>query len=71
MSLDHILRLKCNKYIIGFIDWYSGSLEAFAVPDKTSETVAHLILEEIIPKYSTPLQIFTENVNGNEIHWKK
>ena len=29
-----------NTYIIAFVDWYSGWPEAFAVPDKTGETVA-------------------------------
>ena len=43
-----------NKYITGFIDLYSGWPKAFAVPEKTAETVAHLLLEEIILRYSTP-----------------
>ena len=39
--------LSGNKYIIAFVDWYSGWPEAFAVPDKTSDTVADLIIEQI------------------------
>ena len=31
-----------NKYIIAFVDWFSGWHEAFAVLDKTADTVAHL-----------------------------
>ena len=38
-----------NKYIIAFVDWFSGWPEAFAVPDKTADTVAHLLIEEIFP----------------------
>ena len=53
--------LSGNKYMIGFVDWYSGWPEAFAVHDKTAKTVVHLLLEEIIPRYSTPLQIVTDN----------
>ena len=34
--------LSGNKYIIAFVDWYSGWPEVFAVPDKTADTVAHL-----------------------------
>ena len=41
--------LSGNKYIIGFVHWYSGWPEAFSVPDKTAEIVVHLLLEEIIP----------------------
>ena len=32
--------LSGNKYIIAFVDWLSGWPEAFAVPDKTADTVA-------------------------------
>ena len=54
-----------NKYIIGFIDIYSGYPEAFAVKDKKAETVAHLLMEEIIPRHSVPLQIVSDN--GTEV----
>ena len=53
--------LSGNKYIISFVDWYSGWPEAFPVPDKSTETVAHLIIDEIIPRHSTPLQIVSDN----------
>ena len=63
--------LSGNKYIIEFVDWYSGWPEAFCCPYKTAETIADLQLEEIIPRYSTPLQIVTnngsENIN-NRVH---
>ena len=66
MSLDHILRLLSgNKYIIGLVDLYSGWPEAFTVPDKTAETVVHLLFEEIIPRYSAPLQIVIDNGSEN------
>ena len=57
--------LSGNKYIIGFVDWYSGWPAAFAVPDKTAETVAHLVIDEIIPRHSTPLQIVSDNGSEN------
>ena len=47
--------------MIGFVDWYSGWPEAFADPDKTADTVIHLLLLEVLPRYSTPLQIVTDN----------
>ena len=41
----------------------------FAVPDMTAENVAHLLIDEIIPRFGTPLEIVTdncmENVNQN------
>ena len=44
-----------NKYKISFVDLYSDWPEAFAVPDKSAETVVHLVLDEIIPRHSAPL----------------
>ena len=54
-----------NKYIIAFVDWFSGWPEAFAVPDKTADTVAHLLLENIFPRFGCPLQIVTDNGSEN------
>ena len=56
--------LSGNKYIIGFIDLYSGWPEAFSVPAKTTDYVAHLLIEEIIPRHSG-IQILTSD-NGGE-----
>ena len=57
--------LSGNEYIISFVDWYSGWCEAFPVPDKRSEYVAHLILEEIVPRYSTLLVLVSDNGTEN------
>jgi hypothetical protein len=39
-------------------------LEAFSVPAKTTDNVAHLLIEEIIPRHSG-IQILTSD-NGGE-----
>ena len=52
-----------NEYIIEFIDWYNGWLEAFSVPREIAETVAHLLLEEIIPTFVTVTDNGSKNVN--------
>ena len=57
--------LSGNKYIIAFVDWYSGWPEAFTVPHKTAETVARLIIEHIFPRFGCPLQIVTDNGTEN------
>ncbi len=54
-----------NKYIVSFVDLYSGYPEAFAVPDKTAATIAHLIIEEIFPRYGSVLEIITDNGSEN------
>ena len=58
-----------NKYIIGFIDHYSGWPEAFASPDKTPESVLTFLLNDVIPAHGCPLQIVTDN--GGEFVDKK
>ena len=58
--------LSGNKYIIAFVDWYSGLPEAFfALPDKTADTVADLIIEQIYPRFGCPLQIVSDNGTEN------
>ena len=43
-----------NRFIVAFIDLYSGYPEAFAVPDKSAEIVVQLLLDEIYVRYSCP-----------------
>ena len=57
--------LSGNKYIIAFVDCNSGWPEAFAVPDKTADTVADLIIEQIYPRFGCPLQIVSDNGTEN------
>ena len=57
--------LSGNKYIIAFVDWLSVWSEAFAAPDKTADTVAQLIIEEICPRHGCVLQIGSENGSEN------
>ena len=65
VSGPYYTMLSGNKYIISFVDWYSSWSEASAVLDKSAETVVHLVLDEIIPRHSTLLQIVTDNGTAN------
>ena len=58
-----------NKYIVSFVDWLTNWPEAFAVPDKKAQTVAGLLLTEMIPRFGTPLELVSDNgpKNVNEI----
>ncbi|KAK6173844.1 hypothetical protein SNE40_017230 [Patella caerulea] len=66
LSGPYPLSLSGNKYIISFVDWYSGWPEAYAVKDKSADNVAHLLIDEIFPRYGTPLQLVTDNGSENE-----
>lgn len=54
-----------NRYIVGFIDIYSGYPEAFLFKNKTAENVTHLIIEEIFPRYGCPLVLISDNGTEN------
>ena len=60
--------LSGNKYIISFIDLFSGFPEAFPTPDKSAQTMAHLIIDEIFLRYSAPLEILSDNGSENINH---
>ena len=49
-----------NRYIVTFIDMYSGWYEAFTVPNK-EVTVAYLLIDEIFPRFGVPLLLLTDN----------
>ena len=36
-----------NKYVVVFANYFTKWVEAFAVPNQTAETIAHLLVEEI------------------------
>ncbi|MCG8078877.1 MAG: DDE-type integrase/transposase/recombinase [Candidatus Thiodiazotropha taylori] len=57
--------LSGNRYIVGFIDLYSGYPEAFAVPDKSADNIAQLLIDEIFPRYGSVLEIVTDNGSEN------
>jgi hypothetical protein len=57
--------LSGNRYVISFVDLYSAWPEAFAVPDKGADNIAHLLIEEIFPRFGCPLQIVTDNGTEN------
>ena len=57
--------LSGNRYIIAFVDWYSGWPEAFSVPDETAETVADLIVDKIFLRFGSCLQLVTDNGTEN------
>ena len=49
-----------NKYILTIIDHLSGWPEAFALKNKTAQSVAEIILTEIIPRHACPQTLISD-----------
>ena len=58
--------LSGNRYIVSLVDIYSGYPEAWPLPDKCADSIAHILIEEFFPRHSCPLQIVTDNGSENE-----
>ena len=65
ISGPYPITLSGNKYILSFVDHYSGWPEAFCLPDKSAQSVAHILLEYVFPRFGCPLQIVTDNGTEN------
>lgn len=57
---------------MSFIDWLTSWVEALSVKDKTAQTVATLLVNEIFPRFGASLELVTdkglENVNEVRTH---
>lgn len=58
--------LSGNKYILCVVDHFIGWPEALAIPDKNAENIAHLVIDEIFPRFGCPLQVVTNNGTENK-----
>lgn len=50
-----------NKYLLVFVDTFSGWVEAFPTKSETAQVVAKKILEEILPRFGVPKVIGSDN----------
>lgn len=49
-----------NKYIVVFIDYFTKLVEAFAIPDMEAQTIAKLLLDEVVFRYGAPSRILSD-----------
>lgn len=51
---------KGNKYAVIFMDRFSRFPEAFGIPDKKAETVAKVLVEQIVCRYGCPRTLLSD-----------
>ena len=49
-----------NKYVCTIVDHFSGWPEAWAIPDKSANTIARILLEEFIPRHGCPRTVISD-----------
>ncbi|KAK1346847.1 hypothetical protein QTO34_000707 [Cnephaeus nilssonii] len=49
------------KYLLVFVDTFSGWVEAYPTKHETAQTVAKKLLEDILPRYGFPAEIGSDN----------
>ena len=54
------LTARGNKYVVVFMDYFTKWAEAFAVPDKKAETVAKLLVEQIVCRHGIPEELLSD-----------
>lgn len=49
------------RYILTAVDLYSGWPEIWALPNKKTENIVQIVIDELIPRFSCPQKIVTDN----------
>ncbi|KAL0588055.1 Endogenous retrovirus group FC1 Env polyprotein [Plecturocebus cupreus] len=52
---------KKLRYLLTFVDTFSGWIEAFPTSRETADTVASILTQEIIPRFGLPVTIQSDN----------
>ena len=51
---------KGNRYVLVIGDTFTKWIEAYAIPDQTTNTVAEVVVKEFIARFGTQLEIHTD-----------
>uniref|UniRef100_A0A914UH49 RNA-directed DNA polymerase n=1 Tax=Plectus sambesii TaxID=2011161 RepID=A0A914UH49_9BILA len=58
--LEMPLTRQGNKYIISFVDCFSKFCESFATANQTAETIAKLLVEQIVCRHGCPSKLLSD-----------
>ena len=54
------LTQRGNKYVVVFMDYFTKWVEAYAVPDQQAQTVARLLVENIVCRHGVPQELLSD-----------
>ena len=49
-----------NCYVVGFVDYLTKLVSAFAVPDLTADTITKLLVERVVCEHGVPEQLLSD-----------
>ena len=58
--LEMPLTMDGNRYVVVFLDYLTKWVEAFAMPDQTSETIARLLVDNVICRHGVPRELLSD-----------
>ncbi|KAL0628681.1 Endogenous retrovirus group FC1 Env polyprotein [Plecturocebus cupreus] len=61
IDFTHMPTHKKLRYLLTFVDTFSGWIEAFPTSRETADTVASILTQEIIPRFGLPATIQSDN----------
>ena len=61
VDFTHMPPVKRVKFLLVFVDTFSGWIEAFLTTNKWAPSVAQLILTEILPRFGMPSSLQSDN----------
>jgi len=60
ITAPYVSTPRKNKYLVTFIDNFTSNVEAFPVPDITSETIARVYATQIVTRHGTRSKFITD-----------
>ena len=49
-----------NRYVVVFVEYLTKWVEAFPVPDQTSETIARLLIDHVVCRHGVPRELLSD-----------